>query len=95
MERQKVDIGEHSQSFPLRCTDRRCPRVPEPRVPLRRLDWKPLEGTPRLGSRYGAIVTATGEMLEPSRSDHRCATPAFGVAAVAGRRYRERSLGGC
>jgi hypothetical protein len=28
-------------------------------------------------SRYGAIVTATGETLEPSRSDHRCPTPAF------------------
>jgi hypothetical protein len=25
-----------------------------------------------------------GETLEPSRADHRCPTPAFGVAAVAG-----------
>jgi hypothetical protein len=63
MERQKVDIGEHSQSFPLRCTDRRCPRVPEPRVPLRRLDWKPLEGTPRLGSRYEVVALTIAEFI--------------------------------
>ena len=55
----------------------------------------PAEATSHNWSRYGAIVIATGETLEPSRSDHRCPTPAFGVAAVAGRRYRERSLAGC
>ena len=46
-------------------------------------------------SRYGSSVTATGETLEPNRSDHRWPTPAFGVAAVAGCWYRERSLAGC
>jgi hypothetical protein len=49
-------------------------------------DVKARQVAPAGGSRYGAIVTATGETLEPSRSDHCCRTPAFGVAAVAGRR---------